>query len=630
MLIFLAIYSISLSAISPKLSPLLQKALQEASSSSYGFSKGQYGISYSNETNPIYHLLIKTTADKKELIAAGFPVQTLSGGVATLRANKEMILSLSQRKDVFSIELSAYRPPLLDISTQSGFTTLSNQTAWLGIGARHLHSQGYTGKGVVMGDIDTGIDYTHGDFLSSPSTSRILYIWDQTDDTTGNHPDDYDYGREYSTEEINRQIQHSDSILVNQQDTNYHGTAVMGVAAGNGQGTGNGVPAGTFTGVAPEAGIIMVKTDFYDSHIIDGINYIFTWASTLNMPAVVNLSLGSHYGPHDGTSAFETAIDSSLGPGRMLVAAAGNNGAARVHAKITLPGLSWDTLLISIPAGNPDIDLDLWHDGKDKYDCIIKTPSGNSLSCLPYTQASTSLGGGNAQLFNQVNSPSNGAGEIFITLSGLTEFGEWILLFFREEESSGTGIIDAWSANEKASFNNHTTYQGTVIEPGHAKRVLTVGAYATRNTWSALDGNTYSYPSILLGQRSGFSSIGPSRDNTMKPEICAPGQNIATAQASFAANKNQFNVIMTDGKHRICSGTSFAAPHGAGTVALLLQENPTATPEEIKARITQCAYRDDYYTGTLPDENYRWGYGKLNIRGIIPTGLVSRFWLMLD
>jgi subtilisin family serine protease len=629
-LIFLAVYSFSISASSPKLSPLLQKAFQEEISGFSGFAKGQYGISYSNDSKLIYHLLVKTTADKKELITARFPVQTLSGGVATLTANKEMILSLAQRKDIYSIELSAYRPPLLDISTQSGFTTLSNQTTWLGIGARYLQSQGHTGKGVVIGDVDTGIDYTHGDFLSSPSTSRILYIWDQTDDTTGSHPADCDYGREYTNADINEQFLHPDTTSVNQQDTNYHGTAVMGVAAGNGQGTGNGIPARTYSGVAPEASIIMVKTDFYDSHIIDGINYIFNRASSLNIPAVVNLSLGSHYGPHDGTSAFETAIDSSLGPGRMLVAAAGNNGAARVHAKFTIPAFSWDTLLISIPAGYPDIDLDLWHDGKDKYDCIMKTPSGNSLSCLPYTQASSSLGGGNAQLFNQVNSPSNGDGEIFLTLSSLTEFGEWKLLFFREADSIGTGVIDAWSANEKALFNNHAIYQGTVIEPGHAKRVLTVGAYATRNTWSALDGSTYSYPSILLGQRSGFSSIGPSRDNTLKPEICAPGQNIATAQSSFAANKSQLNVIMTDGKHRICSGTSFASPHGAGVVALLLQENPIASPEEIKAQITQCAYRDDYYTGTVPDMNYRWGYGKLNLRGIIPTGVVSRYWQMLD
>lgn len=620
--------TIASGAAPSKYSPILQAVLQNEKQSIQQFQMKKWGISYSTDSQIIYHLLVRTEASLSELTTQGYPVQTLIGGIATVSLTKDRIPALARRKDIQSIELAVRRPPLLDISTQSGYTTISNQTVWMGIGARSLQSLGHTGRGVIIGDIDSGIDYTHGDFLSSPSTSRILYIWDQTDDTTTIHPNGFMYGREYTNAEINQQLVNPDTTLVEQTDNDYHGTAVMGVAAGNGQGTGNGVPAGQFIGVAPEAGIIMVKTDFYDSQILDGIHYIFSRASSLGLPSVVNLSLGSHYGPHDGSSTFETAIDSSLGPGRMLVAAAGNNGSVRLHARMINTSFSWDTLLISIPAGQPDIDLDIWHDGKDIYHCILQSPTGTEVSCYAYSQSSSDIGGGIAGIYNQTFQSPNGEGEIFITLSGLTENGIWKLLCYREITSIGTGILDAWSANQVALFNNHTTLRYTVIEPGHAKRVLTVGAYVTRNTWTALDGTTYSYPSIPLGQRAGFSSIGPSRDDTRKPEICAPGQNIATAQSSFAANTSQRNAILPDGKHRIVSGTSFSAPHGAGVAALLLQDNPLSTPEEIKTRIINGTYREDYYANPIPDPEYRWGYGKLNLRGIIPTGILSRYWMI--
>ncbi len=238
---------------------------------------------------------------------------------------------------------------------------------------------GYTGRDVVVGAVDTGIDTSHQDFLDTLGQTRVLYIWDQTTGTGGpNHPPPYDYGTEWTKAQI-------DAGLCTERDTSGHGTAVMAIAAGNGSATGNGWPAYRYVGMAPEADIIAVKSSFYDDDIVDGMSYIMSKASSLGKPFVINLSIGSQYGAHDGTDLIERAIDQISGPGAVLCTAAGNNGTTDptryIHADWTTPTrnstVTADINVLSNRA-NP-FYIDLWYEGNDSIDMKVTTPNGYSV-----------------------------------------------------------------------------------------------------------------------------------------------------------------------------------------------------------------------------------------------------------
>ncbi len=241
------------------------------------------------------------------------------------------------------------------------------------------------GEGVIIGIVDTGIDYKHEDFIDDTTgESRILYIWDQTDTTGADTPIEYNYGSEWTQTQINNEIDGSPAGIVREKDTNGHGTHVAGIAAGDGSATDGDEPAGKYKGMAPKSELIIVKVDLTDdSYIIDGVNYIFSKAATLGKPAVVNLSLGTHLGPHDGTSALDQAMDSSIqvssseSKGRVVVVAAGNEGSDDIHAEADIsPGYSEPIKFFN---SYGYLGIDTWHDGNDKYQVTFSPPSNSSL-----------------------------------------------------------------------------------------------------------------------------------------------------------------------------------------------------------------------------------------------------------
>lgn len=249
----------------------------------------------------------------------------------------------------------------------------------------------YTGEGVVVGVVDSGIDYTHEDFKNDDGTTRIISIWDHTvdgEDGYFNPPPGYSYGSEYTSSNI----ENGTNGVGHHEDSDGHGSHVAGTAAGNGRApVAGGAGDYTYTGVAPEAGIIMVKYDFENEKnrnssdcLIDGINYIFTKAEELGMSAVVNLSLGTDYGPHDGSTLEERAIDELIGPGKIIVAAAGNasrTGSVEnldvwgypIHGTDMVAGGGNEAINFNVdygasgPSGTePDyVFFDLWYEGGD-------------------------------------------------------------------------------------------------------------------------------------------------------------------------------------------------------------------------------------------------------------------------
>jgi subtilisin family serine protease len=481
----------------------------------------------------------------------------------------------------------------------------------------------YDGEGVIVGIIDTGIDVNHEDFKDENGKSRILYIWDQIDGS-GYHPHPYTYGSEWTKNDI-------DSGRCNQRDGNGHGTHVAGISAGDGSSSNY-----KYIGMAPKADLIIVKA-FNDkgklgtvSSILDGLKYIESKAKYLGKKFVINLSLGWHFGAHDGTDPTEKAIDFMVYNGGQVVVAAGNEGNDRIHAGGKVSTNNTGTRTFNIPAYNPwpnnddFVFSDMWYKGFDTMTVTVTSPGG-----ISYSRSTGEYGGivirnegviwienspGGVDPNNldhrciillrdylwqgQIHNPAPGIWNIAVTGNNITygDYDIWI---------AGSDL-----GGQKASFTEESFSRSKLISmPGTARDAITVGAYCTKGSWTDSGGNLRSYSSYPgIGNIAPFSSVGPTRDGRWKPEITAPGFGVASALSADSSPPSTW--VVEDGKHRIMQGTSMSAPHVAGVVALMLQAMPDLSYQKYKDILKDLARRDDF-TGVVPDFN-TWGYGKLN------------------
>ncbi len=483
---------------------------------------------------------------------------------------------------------------------------------------------GQTGIGVVIGDVDTGIDLGHSDFKHTNGTTRLLSLWDQTA-ATGTPPPGFTYGAEYSAAQIN-------AGSAPETDPDGHGTHVMGIAGGNGSATGNGLPAYTYVGMAPEADLIMVKTTFGTSAIVDGVNYVFQRAAALGKQAVVNLSLGTQQGPHDGTFGFDTMVNALTGPGKIVVCSAGNSGEDNLHGQLDLNGVTPQTMTLSVPAytkapgtQNDYLLFSGWYEGDDQISLTIITPGGITIGPIVTGSQSTgnSTNDGYVNAFNATTVPSNGDNEIYVEIfdalaNRAPASGTWQFRFTPVVLST-PGIVDMYlysnhlgSGAALAKWVQGLAFGGVVGSPGSADSVITVGAHVTKDCWTAIDANTYCWnPRPTVGAIAAFSSQGPRRDGVLKPDLSAPGFGVTSSRSSLYNPPTA--LIAQDNVHYVEAGTSMAAPHVTGATALLLARPDWSgkSPSQIKARLRSTA-RTDGFTGTVP--NNVWGYGKLNIQ----------------
>lgn len=567
----------------------------------------------------------------EELRRHGITPRTRSGPFVTITLTPEELAIVSGLDGVRDVELSRPLTPYLDIS---GPTIRSNDVHG---GPGPLFSgTGFTGRNVVIGIIDTGIDVTHEDFKRPDGTTRIERIWDQTSDA-GLPPQGFGSGTEWTAAQIN-------AGTAQAGDNSGHGTHVAGIAAGDGSDTGNLQPANQYVGIAPEADIIVVETTFFTDNVIDAIDYIFSRAGSRD--AVINLSLGTQDGPHDGTSLFDMMIENRLGPGRIIVAAAGNESNEAVHARQSM-NAGADSLVFTFQIGNytPSpgasndvVYLDGWFEGTDNFKFVIESPSGwrsreivnndRLITCVPGT-------GGEGRLYVENNflqggpGPANGDREIYVEITdisntcGAPEPGIWKIVARRNGVVAPPGHIDLWVAGASLG-NNQSAYprflsgvsnSHLVGSPASAPGVLSTGAYLTRRSWTIIGPAGRQYQNITdadLGKVTSFSSPGPLRNGDIAPTLVAPGMGIAAAR-SFQAPNNP-DLTLQDGRHVINQGTSQASPHLAGAAALLLERCPHLAPADLFRRFTESAHRDAN-TGSEPNNVY--GYGKLDVRAAL-------------
>ena len=594
-------------------------------------------------SQPVYDVFIKTfdtEATRDAIESAGGETRVVVGNIITASIPADSVEELAGREEVVFIEAAK---PL----------SIRNDLARTDINAGEVQNgvelpMALTGANTIVGIVDTGIDYTHPDFLDASGKNRILYLWDQMS-TRGQGPAEIEntYGNECSTDDI--AMARCLSI-----DSTGHGTHITGTAAARND---------KYGGVAPDAFIIAVRykaeVEFNDGYantvfsttICEGAYYIFKKAEALGLPAVVNLSLGSHIGPHDGTSLFEECLDGLVegSKGRAIVVAAGNESSDEdyftgLHAGYDVNGDAATNFVVRNFTAGRLFYIDIWGEADSDLSFGLQMNEGKTRSSSKTAGQSGMVEMGDSMdgnfLRGKVSYVIN-ATETRSPLNGKPHVG--ILITFSDSVTkpehysfdlmvSGMGRFNAWLFPDKpATVINFTEFDGRVAGivfvagdrvmniavPATAKNVIAVGAYATRNQWDK--GNGCCQVSYPMGELLEFSSVGPAANPSLtgqKPEITAPGGMIASAMSSDTVTDDVF--VTADGKHMLMAGTSMASPFVAGTVALLFSANPNYTYTDVENYLTQSAYVDQY-VGQVPND--RWGYGKLDVYAAVEAAI---------
>jgi subtilisin family serine protease len=478
------------------------------------------------------------------------------------------------------------------------------------------------GSGVIIGIVDFGLDFMHRNFRNSDGSTRILALWDQKTSpgdryTSHSSPEPFGYGRLFKEDDINEALKQADPYKAlgyevsknNLFDTSAHGTHVADVAAGNGLGS-------SCPGIAPQADIVFVDistagtpvqgvqavgSTFGDSvQLLEAIHFIFDYAKAKGRPCVVNISLGTNGGPHDGTTLVEQAIDRlvTCEPNRAVVIAAGNSFGASLHATGRVPDGGSIDLKWRIPSFDATSnELEIWYADEDRFTVELRDPDGKRVArvkpCEVWEKSRDSKG--LVTIVNRVHDSNNGDNTINVFFERGVRDGVWTLRLFGD--SARDGHFHAWIERDQGGQSRFIKSKDTSyavsdectlssIACGH--ETIVVGSYDAHESDLPL---------------SEFSSSGPTRDKREQPTLSAPGEQVLAAQSR--------TLVL---RHRQ-SGTSISAAVVTGAVALMLSEarerGLTLTASQIREILIRTA-RKDPPSGDGWDPGY--GYGRVSAK----------------
>ncbi|MGQ0827640.1 MAG: S8 family peptidase [Bacteroidota bacterium] len=556
---------------------------------------------------------------KELVINGGGKFKYSSGDIAAVSISIEQISTILPNKAIQRIEAYSSQARLLNdtMLVRSNVIPVHNGQTPL--------TQAYDGTGVVIGFIDSGIDFHHPDFKDNSGKSRVKYIWDHTLPTAANTPLPYGYGQEFTNLDIDNGLAEAHTDTVSAPS---HGTHVAGVGAGNGLATGG------YKGVAPGADIIMVALDFSNVSAVDAVNYIYSKAQAMGKPCVINASFGNYMGSHDGQDLEAQLISNLIDaqPGRAFVAAAGNAGNIPYHLGYTVTSDTNFTMF----DGNGNIYFQLWADTSDLKNVDFSigadkmTPVHSFRGQIPFSDISSHLGIISVDtLYN--NGKRIGRIQSYGDLVGGTYSMEFYIVpdstnYNWRLSTTGSGKFDLWDFDMVSTglpslatmpdsmFYKLPDVNKTIVSSFQClDNVIAVANYTDRRSYMGYYDTLVVINTLVPGQRAMTSSIGPTRDGRMKPDIAAPGDmNIAAVVLTMVPGivANYPDVLAKGGFHVRNGGTSHASPVVAGVAALYLQKNPTASAMDVKQAIIDCTTQDQFTGSSLPDSY--WGYGKVN------------------
>jgi len=505
-------------------------------------------------------------------------------------------------------------------------------------------AQPYTGANVVVGVIDDGFELNHPDFKDALGKTRVMRLWDQAvTPAAGLTYSKYGYGRLWDSTAINAGLC--------TQLVKGHGTSVAGIACGNGLANGKN------KGMAPDSKMVLVKSNLASKSwaltVADACDFIFKYADSLGLPAVINISAGTYWGSHDGNDPGSKAMEQLLDekPGRIIVSAAGNSGAwLRYHVN---GNVTTDTSFVwfnndATGASANKVHFDLWSDisqshfdfafGADKpapgYGFRGKSSFHTSHDNLDVVITDTILNGTNRIA-------------TIMYIEELKDSAYHLEVFFDKIDSTaykyrfmtkGSGKYDLWSGVGLGANSIVTTLPSSLLVPEIinyqkadslqtlvsgfqcSEKVITVGNVRNRFQFMTKNNVMSTITPNSPGNISPSSSSGPSRLGVQKPDISMNGDgSLSVSTNAFLNNPANNGMIAQEGWHSSAGGTSSASPGVAGIAALYLQKFPMATYSDFKRDLIATASQTSF-TGTVP--NYFYGYGQphaLNLLLTAPT-----------
>jgi subtilisin family serine protease len=546
------------------------------------------------------HVLVQFKTDVLALREIGCEVTERAGNVAAVFVRAGRLEELRQHPEVLFVETPHALKNETDLS--AAYINLVDQ----GTNRRTVPGDG---RGALIGIIDSGFDLTHPSFLDTQGRTRILAAWDQVnlDNHVGRPPRAYGYGIEYTRASIDEHIAAKRVVVVrNHKDAGAHGTCVAGIAAGNGS------PHGIYKGVAPEADLILVtyRNDVPvggSAYVLDAIGYVRQHAGNSGRPVVINISQGDNLGAHDGTSLLERAIDHVVEEGRVLVVVSAGNergGPASHHARGRVEQGRELALSFALATGQGrcvDGDtIELWYRGGDRFAVALQAPCGARSEFVGPDGPGGVLefpAGCRARVYSETNHPTNGDNLVRVVLERGEGRGTGLWELILRGDSVQCGDFDAWADRPNAvtviGFRSHQSDASTITLPGNSRRVITVGGFISRPS-------RHENTSEVVGGFAPGSSAGPTRDGRIKPDLAAPSSLIMAPRIRKDDSQQCYDLR---------SGTSMAAPHVTGVIALLWGIWPGLASGQLRDTLLSTALTDAF-TGVTPNTN--WGWGKLD------------------
>lgn len=480
---------------------------------------------------------------------------------------------------------------------------------------------GYRGKGVLLGFLDTGIDYTRPAFRTSSGQTRILGIWDQTI-SSSETPYDMGYGTAYTQEQIDLALQSTDPFsLLPSQDQNGHGTFLAGVAAGSAD------PENQFVGAAPEADLAVVRlkeakpylkqyflTDsvqpvFQETDIMMGIRYLVILSILYEKPLVICLGLGTSQGDHSGNSALDRLLTYYVDYQNCFCACAAGNEASSGHHFFSSDTTGEPVSVeLNVSARHAGFCMELWAMSPALYTLSVTSPLGEMISEITPQQGI----GSSYQFFGErtvleiryeIAEYNSGFQLIFIRMLTPTE-GIWTFRIRNRTQVQNT--FHLWLP--VSSFLSEEVYflapdpDTTITNPGNTEALITTGGYDSRSgsIWSA-------------------SGRGYTLNNQIKPELAAPAVEVYGPSYTDSSSQGRPPLLPFVRK----TGTSASCALTAGAIALLINWGmerqssffPPLTNRSVKNYLIRGARRRSSFS--YP--NQEWGYGELDLYGVFAS-----------